>query len=97
MEGAVYLCGMPSILGLSIEHSNTPLQYEAFGTACTAAVDPAPLESCVVSVYILLSSLLKPVNLARIGKSGPLILPYFLAFLAPESRLRPSLPRFYRR
>jgi len=70
MEGAVYLYGMLSILGLSIEHSNTPLQYEAFRTACTAAVDPAPLESCVVSVYILLLSLLKLVNLARIGKSG---------------------------
>jgi len=58
---------MPSILGLSIEYSNTPLQYEAFRTI---AVDLAPPESCVVSVYILLSSLLKPVNLARVGKSG---------------------------
>jgi len=61
MEGAVYLYDMPSILGLSIEHSNTPLQYEAFGTA--VAVDPAPPETIVV--YILLCSLVKPVNLVR--------------------------------
>jgi len=61
MEGAVYLCGMLSILGLSIEDSNTPLQYKAFRTI---AVDPAPPESCVV--YILLYSLVKPVNLRLI-------------------------------
>jgi len=31
MEGAVYLCGMPSILGLSIEYSNNLREKTIFG------------------------------------------------------------------
>jgi len=65
-------------IGLSVEHSNTPLQYETFETFCRSCRPRAPLESIsyIVSVYILLSSLVKPVNLRLIlsfwrrGKSG---------------------------
>jgi len=54
MEGAVYLCDILSILGLSIEYSNTPLQYEAFGTI---AIDPAPPLNPVSYISYFVASL----------------------------------------